>query len=200
MEDDAKLDRLGGWAALAAALFAVTYTIGFKVLQGQTLGAQLAAFSLMAGGLVSAVALFAVYGRLKSIDPSLAMLGVALGFAGVMGAFIHGSFDLANVIHPEQAGTAGPGPFPVDPRGLLTFGVSGLGLATLSWVALRATSFPRWLSQLGVALGVVLVIVYLSRLIVFDAGSVLVLGPAVVAAVMGIVWYGALGMKLLGRM
>ncbi len=50
------------------------------------------------------------------------------------------------------------------------------------------------------ALGVVLVIVYLSRLIVFDAGSVLVLGPAVVAAVMGIVWYGALGMKLLGRM
>ena len=42
-----------------------------------------------------------------------------------------------------------------------------------------------------------LVVIYLGRLIVLDANSMLVLGPAVLGAVISPIWYGWLGYHLL---
>jgi hypothetical protein len=46
-----------------------------------------------------------------------------------LGAAIHGGYDLANLINLPASAAALPDlPSQVDPRGLLTFGVMGLGL------------------------------------------------------------------------
>lgn len=196
---DNRFDRWAGWAAALAVVSSLVYTVGFvggsRGLIDANLGAFLAAKGLTAGGLLSAVALFAVYGRVRDAGP-LAQLGLALGLVGTMGAALHGAYDLANVLHPEAAGTLG-GPFPADPRGFLTFGVAGLGVLALSWAGLRAGRLPRNLLYLGLVFGVVLVVIYLGRLIVLDANSMLVLGPAVVGAVISPIWYGWLAYLLL---
>lgn len=194
MENEQRLDRLGGWAALGSAALAVVFTIGFVVLKDSLVQA----LALMTGSFLTAIALMAVYYRLREVDAGLALLGLALGFVGSMGAFVHGGLDLANVIQPDHTGPLG-GPAEVDPRGLLTFGVSGIGLFVLAWIATRSDAFPRWLGQLGMVLGVLLVVVYLSRLIVYDAGNPIVLGSAAVAAVVSVVWYIGVGLRLLGR-
>jgi hypothetical protein len=117
----------------------------------------------------------------------------------VLGAAIHGAYDLAVVLHPEAAGPAGNGPFPVDPRGFLTFGVAGLGVLLLSMAGMNIARLPRNLLYLGALLGILLVLIYLSRLIVLDPTSYLVLGPAAIGAVVSVVWYGWLGWLLLRR-
>lgn len=196
---DNRFDRWAGWAAALAVLSSLAYTVGFvggsRGWVAADLGAFVAAKSLMAGGLLSAVALLAVYGRVREAGP-LAQLGLVLGLVGTMGAALHGAYDLANVIHPEASGGLS-GPFPADPRGFLTFGVAGLGVLALSWAGVQTRGLPRNLLVLGVVLGVVLVVIYLSRLIVLDANSMLVLGPAVVGAVISPIWYGWLAYLLL---
>ena len=187
---DHGFDRLGGWAAALAAVVSIVYSAAFVVLRNELL----ASVALLAGGLLSAVALFAVYQHVRSAGP-LAALGLAFGFIGTIGAAIHGAYDLANLLNPPSAALSGP--HPVDPRGFLTFGVSGLGLLALSWAGLRAGRFNRTLMYLGLALGVVLVAIFLGRLIVLDPANVLVLGPALVGAALSPIWYGWIGYLLL---
>jgi hypothetical protein len=200
---DSRFDRWAGWAAALAVIASLVYTVGFvggsRGWINANLGAELAALGLTAGGLLSAVALFAVYARVRAAG-SLATLGLVLGLAGTMGAALHGAYDLANVLHPEAAGALGSASFPADPRGFLTFGVAGLGVLALSRAGMAvATSLPRNLLMLGVLFGVVLVVIYLGRLIVLDPNSMLVLGPAVVGAVISPIWYGWLASLLLRR-
>ena len=124
----------------------------------------------------------------------LVLLGLLFGFAGTLGATIHGAYDVANLLH-APGGVVDP--MPVDPRGLLTFGISGLGVLALSWEALGNAALPRTLGWLGVALGLLLVVIYLGRLIVFDANSLLLLAPAGLGAVISIAWYAMVGQELL---
>ena len=197
---DNRFDRYAGWAAALAVVASLVYTVGFvggpRGWVPANLGSLLAAIGLTAGGLLSAVALFAVYARVREAGP-LAQLGLVLGLVGTMGAALHGAYDLANVLHPEAAGNLGGGPFPADPRGFLTFGVAGLGVLKLSWAGRGTGRLPSNLLNLGLVFGVVLVVIYLSRLIVLDAGSMLVLGPAVVGALISPIWYGWLAYLLL---
>ena len=197
---DTRFDRWAGWAAVAAVVASLVYTVGFvggsRGFIDSNFGSLLASNGLTAGGLLSAVALFAVYARVRGAGP-LATLGLVLALFGTIGAALHGAYDLANVLHPEAAGTAGGGPFPADPRGFLTFGVAGLGVLALSCAGLKGGRLPRNLLYLGLLFGVVLVVIYLGRLIVLDATSPLVLGPAVVGAVISPIWYGWLAYLLL---
>ena len=192
-EADERFDRLAGMAAIGGAALSLIYAVAFVVLKS----APLAALALMAGGILSAVALFGVYQRLKPAG-ALAALGLILGLAGTMGAAIHGAHDLAVVLHPEDPRPTGP--FPVDPRGFLTFGVAGLGVLVLAWAGLIIDRFPRTLLYLGLLFGVLLVLIYLGRLIILDPTSILVLAPAALAGVIvGPLWYAWVGLQLLRR-
>jgi hypothetical protein len=190
---DPDFDRWAGMAALAAAALAVVYSIGFVVLKSIVLYST----ALLVGSLLSAVALFAVYERVRG-GGSLARLGVVFGLAGLFGAAIHGAFDLAIALHPEDP--RGGGPFPVDPRGFLTFGATGIGVLLLSWAGRHSARLPRPLLNLGILFGALLIVVYLARLIVLDPANPLVLGPAALAGlIVGPIWYGWLGWLLFNR-
>jgi hypothetical protein len=63
----------------------------------------------------------------------------------------------------------------VDPRGLLTFGVTGLALILVGSLVGEGRG---WLAYLA---GGLLILVYLGRLIVLTPTSPLVLGPAALA-------------------
>jgi hypothetical protein len=187
-------ERFAGLSAILAGITGLLYSISFIVLKNDLL----IALFLMLGGLFSTAALAAIYNRLKETDATFALWALFLSVAGAFGAIIHGGYDLANVINPPAANIALASlPSTIDPRGLLTFGVAGLGIFGIAWLMGRGRQFPRGLSYLGYLLAVLLVILYLGRLIILDPKNPLVLVDALLSGfIVNPVWYVWLGLVL----
>jgi hypothetical protein len=193
--------RFAGAASFAVAAGGLAYSVAFVVAVKADSGAAqaIAALLLLVGGLLGTAVLAGLYQRVREAEPGFALWGLLLGAIGVLGSAIHGGFDLARQIHPafELPGI----PNEVDPRGLLTFGVTGLGLVVLSWVIRRPRSgLPRALGALGMALGVLLVAIYVSRLFILDPNNLFLLSLAgVTGIVIHPVWFVWLGRSLRSR-
>jgi hypothetical protein len=159
--------------------------------------AGLSAAFLLIAPFASTLVLAAVYGRVRAASPGLARWLLVVGTVSALAAAVHGGYDLANVLQPPAS--APDLPNAIDPRGLLTFGGSGAALLAAAWLVARTSVFPRWTAPLAVVLGVVLLATYLARLIVLDATSLLVLGPALVAGLLSPLFYLGLGLWFLSR-
>lgn len=176
--------RLAGAAALLVGVGGLVYSVAFiggvVLSAAPELGLAVASTALLVGGFLTLVVLVAIHAVVHGEAPELATLGLVLAAAGAVGASVHGGYDLANVLHPPVSDVlaANELPNPVDPRGLLTFGFAGAGLLVLAWLLRRSATVPRRLGDLGIAVGALLVIVYLGRLIVLDPTNPLVAGPA----------------------
>ncbi len=191
-------ERSSGATAVVVGIGGFLYSVSFVLIARSSpdLGHLLSALLLLIDGVLAAQVLAAVYGRVRDTDSGFALVGYAFGLIGAVGSAIHGGFDLANSLHPPATLPADV-PSAIDPRGLLTFGLAGLGLLVLSRLMSRSGAFPRGLARLGYLSGVLLVLIYLGRLIVLDAASPLVLGPAALEGfVVNPVWYIWLGRTL----
>jgi len=122
----ASFERFAGVCAVLAGVSGFLYAVAFVVLQDELLSGLF----LMLVGLLTSVALLAVYERLRETDASFALLALVLGVAGSLGSAVHGGYDLANAINPPSSMPDLPNP--VDPRGLLTFEVAGAALFVVS--------------------------------------------------------------------
>ena len=191
-------DQFAGVCAMLAGAAGILYALAFLALKSDLL----AALFLMLGGVFSAAALLAVYRHLREVDAGFAQFGLLLGLVGVMGAMIHGGYDLANAINPPTTNVLAEAnlPFPLDPRGLLTFGVAGVGTLVISWLMARSPRFARNLAYLGYLLGVLLVVIYLVRLIILDpnANALIPVALALTGVVINPAWYIWLGLQLRG--
>jgi hypothetical protein len=76
---------------------------------------------------------------------------------------------IANTINPPP--TVSDLPNPVDPRGLLTFGVAGAALFIVGWLILRGGRFPKGLGYLAYLSAILLVALYLGPLIILESGA-----------------------------
>lgn len=190
-------NRYAGLAAILAALVGLLYSVAFVVIQN----ALLYSVCLMLGGLLSVVALVALFERLGEVDAQVAMLGLILGGVSALGATIHGAYDLAIVLNPPGDVPASVAALPsqIDPRGVLTFGVAGLSLFVAGLLMRRSIHFARGFTALTFVLATLLVIVYLSRLIILTPSNPLVLVPAAITGfIVNPVWYLWLGVQLRG--
>ncbi len=190
-----RFERFAGLCAFAAGVAGFLYAVSFIVLRS----AGLSGFLLLLGGLFSTVALIAVFQRLRAVDASFALLAAVLSVAGALGAALHGGYDLANAINPPSSTPDLPSE--VDPRGLLTFGVAGLGLLLVAWLIGQShgsgRAFPGGLGILGYVLAALLVVVYLARLTILDATSLAIVIPAALTGfLINPAWYVWLGLAL----
>ena len=64
---------------------------------------------------------------------------------------------------------------------MLTFGASGLALWVFAWLMLRSGQLPKQLGYLGYLVAALQIILYLGRLIIFDAKNPVIVVPALVA-------------------
>lgn len=187
-----KFDSLAGPAAILAGTFALLYAISFVVLKN----AMLSALFLLLGGLAAAVVATALYERLRETHASYALLAFVLSAGAAAGAMIHGGYDLSNALHPPAVINLDL-PSPVDPRGLLTFGVAGLGLFLVSWLMANNKTFPKNLAYLGYLSATIMVVLYVGRLVILDATSPAILGPAALEGfIVNPLWYLWLGTVL----
>jgi len=189
---DVTANRIASLAAFAAAALGLGYAVSFLVLRSATL----AALCLMLGGLATTAVMAALRERLAPAGPVLARWGTMLVVVGALGALVHGGTDLANALHPPAATNADQ-PSAIDPRGLLTFGASGLGLAGVAVLLGRTRGFPRPLTLVGLLSAALSLALYLGRLIVLDPTSPIVALPAVAEGfVVAPLWYAWLGVAL----
>lgn len=190
-------NRYAGLAAILAALIGLLYSLAFVVLQN----ALLYSLALMLGGLLSVVALVALFERLGEVNADAALLGLILGAVSALGATIHGGYDLANAINPPGDVPAALAALPsqIDPRGLLTFGVAGLSLFIAGLLMRHSARFPRSFTALTFLLAALLVVVYLGRLVILSPANPLVLIPAAITGfIVNPLWYAWLGVQLRG--
>jgi hypothetical protein len=199
-------ERWAGAAAIATSLGGVLYSVAFLggvVLEfNPELGALVASKALLIGGLLSTVVLVAVYRRVSPVASEVALIGLVFALMGAFGGILHGGYDLAISLNPPASDplTEAGLPSPVDPRGLLTFGMAGLGLLVLAALAYRDGAFSRPVSTFGIALAVLLILVYLGRLIIVTPTNPLVAVPAGLAGVIvGPFFYFAVGLELRRR-
>lgn len=189
--------RFAGALAYLVAIGGLAYSVLFVVaVKADSPAAETASWALLlAGGILSTAVLVALYQLLRDVDPGFAMWGLLLGLVGAAGSIIHGGFELARQI-PDEISLSLPAN-PVDPRGLLTFGVTGAGLVVLSSLIRRSAVLSPGLGVLGIVLGVLLVLVYLGRLFIVDPDDLVLL---ILAGVTGVVahpaFYLALGSNL----
>lgn len=188
----APFERFAGACAVLAGISGFLYATAFVILQD----ALLSGLFLMLGGLFTTAAVVAVYERLRQTDASFALLALVLGIAGSLGMAVHGGYDLANVVNPPPSVPELPNP--VDPRGLLTFGVAGAALFVVSWLVGRGGRLPRRLGYLGYVSATLLLALYLGRLIILDPTSPAILAPALLNGFLANpIFYLWLGLALL---
>ncbi len=190
-------NRYAGLAAILAALVGLLYSVAFVVLQN----ALLYSLCLMLGGLLSVVALVALFERLGEVDSDVALLGLILGAVSALGATIHGGYDLAIALNPPSDAPAALAALPsqIDPRGLLTFGVAGMALFVAGLLMRRSARFGSGFTALTFLLATLLVIVYLGRLVILTPSNPLVLVPAAITGfIVNPLWYAWLGVQLRG--
>jgi hypothetical protein len=181
-----------------AGLVGLGYSIAFSLyLHDASRGTAYAtSVLLLLGGLVSTAAFTAVYERVRETDAALALWGFVLALAGALGATLHGGYDLANLANPPRS-LASDLPSSVDPRGLGTFALTGLGLAVTGVLILRGGRLPRRLGQLAFLAAALLVFVYVGRLVILDPKSPALLAAAIVSGyVVNPVWFAWLGLAL----
>ena len=187
-------ERFAGLCAILAGIVGFLYAVSFIILHNVLLSSL---FLLLEGFLFIAV-LTAVYQRLAATNTAFALWAFLLSGGGALGTLIHGGYDLANALHPEALNASlANAPSGIDPRGLLTFGLTGLGLLVISWLIGRSNAFPRALSFLGYLAAALLIILYIARLIILTPSSQLIAIPALLSGfVVNPSWYLWLGFVL----
>jgi hypothetical protein len=193
-------EKFAGLCAILVGVGGFLYAVAFIVLvvegEAPELGVLLSSLFLMLIGLLSTAVLVAVYDRLRETDAAFALLALLLGVGGGLGAAIHGGYDLAISVNPP-ASSLSDLPSQIDPRGLLTFTVSGISLGIVSCLIWKGRQFPRGLAYLGAVSAVLLIVLYLGRLITLDPTNLVILVPALLNGfLINPGWYIWLGVVL----
>jgi hypothetical protein len=184
---------LAAWFAFLAGVSGLLYSIAFIVLRNDVLSALF----LLLGGFGSLIAWTGLYEHIRAVNPSYALLAFLLSAGAAAGSLIHGGYDLSNALHPP-ANLNLDLPNPVDPRGLLTFGVAAVGIFLFSWLGAHDKAFPPTLVYVGYASAFLMAVLYLGRLIILAATSPAIVVPALLEGfLVNPIWFVWLGLTLL---
>ena len=191
-------ERFAAVCALIVGLGGVGYAIAFLILVNRPgRQASLDSLFLLPGGLLTTAIVVALYVRLRHVDPSLALWGALLGVAASIGSAIHGGYELGIRMNPPEQATGNPFPNPVDPRGLMTFGVFALWLFVVALLINRGgAGLPRGLAYLGFVSAGLMVLLYLGRLTILHPSVALQALAGLEGALVNPAWFIWLGLEL----
>ena len=195
--------RLAGLAAVAAGVATLAYSAAFigLVLTGAAppIGQLLSSVALLIGSTLTVVAFAGLYRHVLNGDAGFALLALLLGAVGGIGGTIHGGYDLAVALHPPsgELGAVVDLPNPINPRGLLSFGVAGLGVIAAGQVITRRGLLSRGLARWSYVTGALMVATYLGRLLIVTPTDPLVAVPAAITGFVAVpTWLVWLGIEL----
>jgi hypothetical protein len=196
--------QLAGLFSILAGVSGFLYALAFVVISRNMpeLGLLLSAIFLLLGGLFGSAAIVALFQRVHESEFGFALWAFVLSLVGALGSVTHGGYDLSNAINPPTQNLPALSNLPnqVDPRGLLTFGLAGIGLFIFVWLMTKEAGFPKGLVILGYISAVLLVFIYLARLVILQPTNPVLLVPVLVEGfIVNPLWYIWLGVSLRRR-
>lgn len=194
-----RFQRFAGYCAIATGIGGFIYSVAFVLVTriNSNVGLGLSWVILLIGALLAMPVLLALYEHLRQLEPPVALLALLFAMVGFFGAIMHAGYEIANIVH-LGASPASNLPSQVDPRGLLTFGITGLGLLLFAWLMGRGARYPGGLSRWGMLTGVLMIVVYLARLTLYSPTNPLVLvGAGLTGFIVSPIFFVWLGRSLL---
>ena len=184
------------WASISSYLTAAAgflYTITFYWLNHSNshAAALLNNKFLLLAGLFGIAVFLQLFIDLRETNLGLAAWALTLGILGLAGSLIHGGYGLATTISAPAGAAAAVNP--VDPRGLLTFGLTGLALVAFGYLMAKNSRYGTNLAYLAKLVGVLLLAIYILRLWSPDSATTLYKD---IGAVVGLVLAPILYIKL----
>ncbi|MBI4101172.1 hypothetical protein HY441_01705 [Candidatus Microgenomates bacterium] len=170
-------------SAILNGLMAWLYAFSFIILSRSLpeVGNVLSPTFFLLGGLLSTAVMVGLFTQLERTNRGYALWALVIGVVAALGTLIHGGYDLANSLQTLDSTPAylASVPNPVDPRGLLSFGIMGVAILAWSWLISQDKRFTKGLAFLGYGLGGLLVLLYCARLAILAASHPAVVIPAV---------------------
>lgn len=192
--------RLAGYCAVATGAGGFLYSVAFVLISraNPDVGLGISWVLLLIGALLAMPVLLVLYEHLRNVEPPAALLALLFSALGFFGAIMHAGYEIANLIHLGKS-PASDLASQVDPRGLLTFGLTGLGLVLFGWLMARSGRFSIGLGRFGQLTGALMIVVYLARLTLYTPTNPLVLiGAGLTGFIVSPVFFIWLGRSLLG--
>ena len=203
---------------LCSLLYGVLY-VALIVLPGAKPPAEvLTSFStqitnllLAASGIFGIVASVAIFERLRKVSEGWARVALWLGVIGAVMGGLHGWSDVVRnpvlaqfYADPTTASVStvvGSLPSTVDPRGIGTFGLTGLSILIISQLIYRADGLPRRLGMIALLSSALLGLIFLGTVLWADGTGpnfarylFLIPGPiqAIIVGPLYYIWFGML--------
>lgn len=217
---NSSLIRWGGLAAIGVGLCSLLYgvlyvaliVLGPKMLPPESLltfGAQSTSLLLGLSGLLGLVATVAFFEKLRAAGEGWARLALWFGMFSALLGGLHGWSDfvrnpaLARLYEqPNLASVADTIialPSPIDPRGIGTFGLAGLGMLVLGSLIARTPDLPRNLANVARFGAVLLLLIFIGTVLWSDGYGLafarylfLVPGPiqSIIVGPLFYIWFG----------
>lgn len=197
-------DRFGGVSAMIVGALSILYAIFFLVIarQAEYIGSLGSWLILAASGIFSSAAFVALYQRLRKVSEGQALWALLLGVIASFATLAHGIYQALSLITLQAAEPAQSeaitlvrmAPSQIDPAGLATFFVTGLAILTFSLLILRQADLPKRLGQLGVVLGILMMVLFFAS--AANAQTLILISGGLASVIVGPIWWIWLGRRL----
>jgi hypothetical protein len=220
--NDESLQRWGGLATigvgLCSLLYGILYTV-FIFLGPRTdtatsltsFGIQITNLLLALSGLLSLIAIVTIFQKVRSASEGWARLALWFGMFGALLGGLHGWYDLmrsptlasafASTDTKAAANLIASLPSQVDPRGVGTFGLTGVFFLILGLLLNRVEGIPQRLAQLALLGAVLLVLIFIGTVLYASGDGIpaarylfLVPGPlqSIIVGPIVYIWLGSI--------
>jgi hypothetical protein len=189
-------ERFAGTCAILVGIGGLVYGLlfGWIVLGSPRVVATTWLAIGLLGALLATPVSVALYYLLRETDRGFALLALLLGLAATLGQFENSALGLGGSLTTGIVSQAGP----ADPFGAFRFGLLGVALLIVGWLAVRSGALPRGLGYMAVIGGILLVLTYVGRLtgVIDPATRITVLPPVLYGIVIHPIFYIWLGLTL----
>ncbi|MBX3084156.1 MAG: DUF4386 family protein [Anaerolineae bacterium] len=220
--NDQTFKQWGGLAVIIVGVCSLLYGllyVALIVLPGAkpptealtSFGTQCTNLLLAASGIFGIVASVAIFERLRLVNEGWARAALWLGVIGAVLGGLHGWYDFVRnpilaqlYADPATASVStvvGSLPSSIDPRGLGTFGLTGLSILIISQLIYQAESLPKRLGAVAQISSALLGLIFLGTVLWADGTGpafarylFLIPGPlqAIVVGPLYYIWFGSL--------
>jgi hypothetical protein len=193
---NSNFERFGSLAAMMTGILSIVYAVLFLfVSRANEYVGILGSWIVLGGTAFFAIAAYvALYQRLKERESGFALFALLLSGMAAFAMLQHGAFEAIEIYRAGAVSTALGAPSQVDPAGLATFGVVGVGAFLWGWLIVRTGSLPRTLGYVGILNAVLLVVLFFATIV--GSQIIILISGGLTLVIVGPVWWIWVGRAL----
>ncbi len=188
--------RFGSVAAIMVGVLSILYAVFFLFLArvSDYVGILGSWILLGATAFFALAAYVALYQRLKSHANGYALYTLLLTAMAAFAMLQHGAFEAIEIFRRGAVEMATGAPSQVDPAGLASFGIVGVGALLWAWLIVRTNALPRALGYVGMFNALLLLVLFFSTVV--GSQPLILLSGGLTSVIVGPIWWIWLGRSL----